>query len=101
MVDDIIGRAFLVGSPYGGLEGTERDVKSMAEMLSRRGFKVDRCCGAKATRDGILAGYKRLVDQIGENQAAVFYYSGHGFWGFEKEQSGSWQGIVPVDMDAS
>lgn len=69
-------------------------------MLWARGFddvnlRVDR----DATRDGILAGYDRLADLSQPGDAAVVYYSGHGFHAVAPgTRHGSWQCIVPTDL---
>lgn len=100
--------ALVIGSPgstglYGErLQGVEHDTRVMATMLALRGFHVDTCVGPEATRDGILAGYDRLIARCDEGDAAVLYYSGHGFYTLPAQESGQpWHGIVPVDLDAS
>ena len=74
------GRALLVGCPGQNLQGVEWDVHAMAELLRRRCFAVDILVGASATRDGILAGYDRLIQDVRLGEPAVFYYTGHGFF---------------------
>ncbi|HWU88188.1 MAG TPA: caspase family protein [Kofleriaceae bacterium] len=75
-------RALAIGAglelPASGPAAENVDVERVAEMLSRRGFEVDRLQGPAATRDGILAGYRRLAGALREGDAAVVYYSGHG-----------------------
>lgn len=93
-------RALVVGSEVHGLRGVEPDTVRVAETLRRRGFDVDRRTGAGATRAGILEGYDALIAASQEGDAAVVYYSGHGFYA-RAEQVGSWQCIVPTDLDAS
>lgn len=96
------GHALLVGSPGANLDGVDRDLRSMSAMLQERRFAVEVRIGAQATRDGILAGYDELIARCRPDQAAVFYYSGHGYREIlEKEHSRSWQGISPTDMNAS
>src|SRR5690348_7212316 len=99
--DEINGQALLVGSPGENLKGTDHDVRCMAEMLRERRFAVDIRTGDRATREGILAGYDALIAKARPDQAAIFYYSGHGFQAFEKNESASWQGISPFDLSAS
>lgn len=71
-------RAFVIGSETGGLQGVLRDANRMKKALERRGFSVDLCAGAQATRKGILLGYQKLIDACQEGDAALVYYSGHG-----------------------
>lgn len=102
---DTAGHALLVGVPGDRLRGTANDLRAMEEMLVARGFTVDVCTGGRATRQGILDGYDRLIrlsqrDPLSQrDRPAVFYYTGHGFHAvLDKEQGRSWQGIVPTDM---
>lgn len=92
------GRALLVGSPGKDLQGVDHDVACMAEMLRGRKLAVEICTGAQATRAGILAAYGRLIAGVRQGQAAVFYYSGHGFHAFKEKESRAWQGIAPYDL---
>jgi Caspase domain len=95
------GHALLVGSSDKSLRGVDHDIRCMAEMLRDRRFSVDVRTGERATREGILSGYDDLIAKVGPTQAAVFYYAGHGFRAFEDAESASWQGISPVDLNAS
>jgi hypothetical protein len=90
-------RALLVGAAA-KLRGVDHDVQAVAAMLKQRGFEVDVCTGNEATRQGILDRYNTLITNIGSDEAAVFYYSGHAWYGFEKSESRSWQGISPIDF---
>lgn len=95
-------RAFVVGSETEGLSGAIGDAERVAAALRDwYGFEVELCSGAHATRAGILAGYERLIGVSEADDAALFYYSGHGAFaegpgpegrGVEKAQC-----IVPVD----
>jgi len=95
------GRALLVGSPGKNLRGVDHDVGRMAEMLQKRGFAVDVRLRERATRDGILEGYEQLIHEVRPDEAAVFYYAGHGFRAFVEREAASWQGIAPFDLDAT
>jgi Caspase domain len=101
-------RALVVGSPGSAgtvgalLQGVEHDVRAMQTMLAKRGFDVDVCLGPAATRDGILAAYDRLIADSAAGDAAVIYYSGHGFYSLPVLESGQpWHGIVPADLNES
>jgi hypothetical protein len=98
-------RALVVGSEIEGLRGVTSDTRRMREMLSSRGFAVDLRTGEAATRAGILEGYDALIAASSEGDAAVIYYSGHGFYetlraGAGAEQVRSWQCIAPTDIRA-
>ena len=71
-------RALLIGSQTGGLTGVHTDVKAMADRLAHWGFATKLCIGGEATRQGILAQYKALIDQTSAGDPVVVYYSGHG-----------------------
>jgi hypothetical protein len=71
-------RALLIGSALDSLGGVENDLAAMGKALVPRGFAIERCTGADATRAGILAAYTRLIEATEAGDAAVVYYSGHG-----------------------
>jgi hypothetical protein len=71
-------RALLIGSPYGGLQGTSNDVEMMSGVLESRGFSVMQCYKESATRDGILSAWEQLTSESSEDDIVVIYYSGHG-----------------------
>src|SRR6476661_6469992 len=71
-------RAVLVGAQTGGLLGVGTDLDAMSAMLSGRGFQVRRAEGETATRDGILAAYRGLIEDTAAGDAAVVYFSMHG-----------------------
>jgi hypothetical protein len=95
-----MNRALVVGSQIEQLKGVENDAHDMASMLNARGFEIDLRIGDAATRDGILAGYDALIEASEAGDAAVFYYSGHGFYATSAEKPQSWQCIVPTDLPA-
>jgi hypothetical protein len=77
----------------------------MDDLLRQRGFMVRVLKEQGATRDGILAGYRDLIEDSTTNDAAVVYYSGHGAR-YANPDSGkgqqAWlQFILPVDIDAT
>ncbi|HEU4410938.1 MAG TPA: caspase family protein [Polyangiaceae bacterium] len=99
-------RAFVVGSETEGLSGANDDARRIELALrSGYGFEVDLCVGRDATRAGILAGYDRLIEASGADDAALFYYSGHGAFvegpGPEGRGLRHAQCIVPVDYHES
>ena len=71
-------RALLIGSQTHGLEGVDADVARMSEALALRGFTINWCAGAAATRNGILAAYEQLIVETQWLDAVCIYYSGHG-----------------------
>ena len=96
-------RALLIASPYGGLKGPPNDVETIARALRSKGFEdIAICAGDKATRDGILNGWRSFIGSLSRSDAAVIYYSGHG--GLVEQpntsgqvRSGQRQFLVPVD----
>lgn len=98
-------RALLVGSQIHNLVGCHNDIVIMQDLLSKRGFQVHTQEGKDATREGIFAGYRELIEDIATNDAAVVYYSGHGEH-LTNPCPGNgrpdWlQFILPTDIDAT
>ncbi|RYZ09193.1 MAG: caspase family protein [Myxococcales bacterium] len=71
-------RALLFGSQTHGLRGPDADAERMREALSRHQFTTKVCTGARATRDGMLEAYEKLIAETQSNDAVCIYYSGHG-----------------------
>ncbi|OQV00565.1 Caspase domain-containing protein [Cladophialophora immunda] len=71
-------KALLIASPFGRLKGPLRDVEMVVGVLRTLGFDTAECCGADATRDGILQAWRQLIDSIHQGDCVVIYYSGHG-----------------------
>lgn len=100
-------RALVIGAQTFGLKGVEPDVEEMTDVLCRRDFEVCRCVGPDATRDGIIAAYRRLIEATDTGDVALVYYAGHG--GYvepgpgEITQTGdnTRQFIVPTDFERS
>ncbi|CAI7613923.1 unnamed protein product [Penicillium pancosmium] len=95
-------KALLIASPYGGLQGTINDVKSVDELLRSHGFSIKKCCGPEATRDGILDAWNDLISQLNKDDTVFVYYSGHG--GLVEPpkiqpKERRFQFIVPIDYD--
>jgi hypothetical protein len=74
----VLKRALIIGSETGGLAGVHNDVATIGPRLEARGFELDVHTGADASREGILAGLRRLITDSGPDDAALIYYSGHG-----------------------
>jgi hypothetical protein len=105
-------KALLVASAFGGLKGSQYDVDKMARILGDLGFTICLCCGADATRDGILMAWQKLIDAVRPEDSVVVYYSGHGgtvesprpqdspHITYSHEMMGPWryQFLVPVDF---
>jgi Caspase domain len=72
------GHALLIGCGTDGLTGVDNDLDVMERALQPRGFAMTRIAGPQATRAGILAAYRQLIDTVQPDEAAVVYYSGHG-----------------------
>ncbi|MFY0521912.1 caspase family protein [Archangium gephyra] len=93
------GHALILGSQTHGLTGVLGDAERMADALGALGFGVLRCVGAQATREGILQGYRRLLETCVPGEAAFVYYAGHGARSPEPEAG--FQFIVPADFERS
>jgi hypothetical protein len=99
--------ALLIGAQTGGLNGVEHDVETMAGLLKPRGFQVHRC--HDPTRDGILDGYERLIQNSAPGDSVVIFYSGHGGYAVAPGSAPvpaaarlpDLQFIVPTDFDES
>ncbi|RSL72424.1 hypothetical protein CEP53_001100 [Fusarium sp. AF-6] len=101
-------RALLIGSPYGGLLGTQHDVEAMRGMLQNHGFPVENIttlCNESATRENILGAWRSLIGETSSDDVLVIYYSGHG--GLAQSDTGGesdpsrLQFIVPYDFDST
>jgi hypothetical protein len=100
-------RALLIGAQTFGLQGVEHDVAAMTAALQDRDFRVRRCQGPQATRDGIIGAYEQLITETGRGDVALVYYSGHG--GYAWPMAGETvevahtnrQFLVPTDFDES
>jgi Caspase domain len=72
-------RALLIGSETFGLSGCNADVALMHHALVGRGFtEIEVLIDQGATREGIVAGYERLIAGSATRDTVVVYYSGHG-----------------------
>lgn len=104
-------RALVVGSQTGGLEGPILDAQRMAGLLEELGFEIDlRIDAATASRAGIIEGYRHLIEHTQKDDAALFYFSGHGVRVLPSSGAGApaaWSGprpihaIVPMDFELS
>ena len=73
--------ALLIGSSYGGLQGTDGDVGQIASLLEGHGFpsaNILRLINDKATRQNILDAWEDLICSTSDGDAAAIFYSGHG-----------------------
>lgn len=96
-------RALVIGSQTGILTGVENDAHNVAAFLEERKFEVDLRVKSKANREGILQGYKDLIEHVGTDDAAVVYYSGHGNFTVSSNPASQerLQDIVPFDYGDS
>jgi hypothetical protein len=101
-------RAFVFGSQIEGLHSVENDIAAVKAMLEARDFQLDVRTGTAATRAGIIAGYKQLIDAVrgdrgngdpATGDVAVIYYSGDGLYGLLPGNDGAWQAIAPTDLN--
>lgn len=90
--------ALVIGSQIEGLRGVAADTRAMQGMLAQRGFAVELRTGDDATRAGILAGYEALIARCQAGDAAVVYYSGHGYHAVVPDEDAAWQCIAPTDL---
>ena len=80
-------RALLVGvgqyERFPDLHGIGRDLEIMREVARALGFEESQIrvlADAAATRDGIAAAFDNwLIDAVGPDDRALFYFSGHGY----------------------
>ncbi|KAL4864732.1 hypothetical protein BDV12DRAFT_200810 [Aspergillus spectabilis] len=96
-------KALLIGSPTNGLKGPLNDVENIANLLRRYGFSTRECCGAQATRDGIIEAWNQLISEVQTDDTVLIYYSGHG--GVVKAPRNQlpkkhYQFIVPTDYES-
>ncbi|MCY1059119.1 caspase family protein [Nannocystis sp. SCPEA4] len=73
-------RALLIGASYGDLD-VGSSVDTAHAWLSGHVLadaQIERLVGPQATRDGILAGLRRLGDEDHGDAPVVVYYAGHG-----------------------
>src|SRR5437868_1861506 len=100
-------RTLLIGAQTFGLKGVEPDVEDMAGVLRGRDFEVYPCVGPDATREGIIAAYRRLIEATGEKDVALVYYAGHGGYvapgvgEIARPGDNTRQFIVPTDFEHS
>jgi hypothetical protein len=96
-------RALLLGNPGDGLTGVHADIAAMSALLARHAFTaISPLIGG--TRAEILAAIRDLIKNSEPGDAAVLYYSGHG-WRLEVPGDrrrdgglGEFQGISPADV---
>jgi len=70
------------------------DARAVAEALRKHyGFETRELYDEQATRAGILAAARQLVDDLKEGDNLLIYYAGHG-WEDAKLKEGYW---IPVD----
>jgi caspase domain-containing protein len=71
-------RALIIGAQIHGLAGCHNDLDVIEDVLRARKFEVRSLKEVAASRDGILAGYRELIEDSAADDSAVVYYSGHG-----------------------
>lgn len=101
------GKALLIASPVGTLEGPKPDVERVAGILEPRGFDIRRCgVDEPATRDLILTQYRSLIEDATSGDPVLIYYSGHGAHSLDEVAGPEGQApkkrynhfIVPTDL---
>jgi len=104
----LIRRALLIGAETAGLQGVGNDLDRMSGELSSWGFEIRRLDGERASRDGIIAGYRSLIADTAGGDAALVYFSMHG--GIAQQSAplaaldqlpARYQFIVPFDFEES
>lgn len=71
-------RALIIGSQTHGLRGVHSDVAAVDAFLATRDFERRVLLDGDATRDGMLAALRALMDAAADGDVVVLYYSGHG-----------------------
>lgn len=101
-------RALVVGASGATLTGVTHDLDTITGLLTARGFTITRLEDGAATRAGILAAYRDLITASAVDDAAVFFYAGHGgvvaqaaTAGQASSMAAVYQFICPSDIDDS
>ncbi|KUI63010.1 Metacaspase-1 [Cytospora mali] len=95
-------RALLIGGAERDLTGVQNDLKVMSDLLLGLRFDISLCYGNMATRDGILHAWGQLIQQTGNGDTVVVYYSGHGsICRSIQYEDLRIQYIIPVDIEQS
>lgn len=86
------------------LRGCVNDARNMTQILGERhGFAAENIrllTDEQATREGILAGLRWLLERVGSDELAVLFYAGHGSQMPDREKtkpSGWDETLVPHD----
>ena len=97
-------RALIIGCQTYGLTGVKHDVRVMAEVLGKIGFKTEVVQGAAACRQGILEALASLSAALNPEDQVILYYAGHGGrapnpnWSPESREARYLFFFVPTDM---
>jgi hypothetical protein len=101
-------RALLIGAQTAGLQGVGNDLETMAKELSCWDFQIRPLDGKDASRDGIIAAYRRLITDTADGDAALVYFSMHGGIAQQSPPAAAsdelperYQFIVPFDFEES
>ncbi|MCP4695909.1 MAG: tetratricopeptide repeat protein [Gammaproteobacteria bacterium] len=68
-------KAYILGVNTKGLEYAESDAESIGRVLRMHDYQPFRL---EPDKNAVQAGLDQLVDQCGQNDTLIFYYSGHG-----------------------
>jgi hypothetical protein len=71
-------RALVVSSGWRDVLWRANSAACVDQVLGQRGFRVRRLEDGEASRDSILSAYDDLIAHTEADDAAVFYYVGHG-----------------------
>ena len=71
-------RALIIRPDYEPLAGFAPGAACMAQVLRSRGFEIETCEGARATRTGTLRALDELIGGAADGDAVAVYYVGHG-----------------------
>jgi metacaspase-1 len=101
----VTNRSLHIGINYPGtsyeLAGCVNDASDWASVLTERGYRADALIDANATRTGILAALRALVQATDRGDRLVVTYSGHGTWVPDRdddEVDHRDEAICPVDL---
>ena len=97
-----------VGASTGSLRGCEVDAREFVRVMSTNlgipGNQIKLITGSSADLDGIRQGFNWLRQNMGPNDTAIFYFSGHGSYVADKngdESDGYDEVLIPYGFSVN